>query len=126
MKKKDKPITLDGVIGTWTGVAIFMVIMTAFGWWYVWWAYIALIGIISGAIQQTVAYVQKKNSLAEPNNSVSTSKSADLNTSFSSCHLILILSNSFICGVSPPLVFVINAPSRASNLIDAVLILPVP
>ena len=70
MNKKDKPITLDGVIGTWTGVAIFMVIMTAFSWWYVWWAYIALIGIISGAIQQTVAYVQKKNSIAEPNNSV--------------------------------------------------------
>ena len=74
MNKKDKPITVDGVIGTWTGVAIFMVIMTAFGWWYVWWAYIALIGIISGAIQQTVAYVQKKNSLAEHNNSVPTLK----------------------------------------------------
>jgi len=73
MKKKDKPITLDGVIGTWTGVAIFMVIMTAFSWWYVWWAYIALIGIISGAIQQTVAYVQKKKSIGEPNIPTSTS-----------------------------------------------------
>ena len=67
MKKKDKPNTLDSVFGTWTGAAIFMVIMTAFGWWYVWWAYIALIGIISGAIQQTVAYVQKKKSLDDPN-----------------------------------------------------------
>jgi len=74
MKNKDKPITLDGVIGTWTGVAIFMVIMTAFYWWNVWWAYTALIGIISGAIQQTVSYVQKKNSLAEPNTSAPTSK----------------------------------------------------
>ena len=74
MNKKDKPITVDGVIGTWTGVAIFMVIMTAFHWWNVWWAYIALIGIISGAIQQTVAYVQKKNSLGEPNTPASTPK----------------------------------------------------
>ncbi len=74
MNKKDKPITIDGVIGTWTGVAIFLVIMTAFGWWVVWWAYIALIGIISGAIQQTVAYVQKKKSIGETNTLTSTSK----------------------------------------------------
>ena len=73
MNKKEKPINIDGVIGTWTGVAIFMVIMTAFGWWYVWWAYIALIGIISGAIQQTVAYVQKKKSKTEPNTQTLTS-----------------------------------------------------
>lgn len=74
MNKKKKPITVDGVIGTWTGVAIFMVIMTAFRWWYVWWAYIALIGIISGAIQQTVAYMQKKKSLTESNAPIHTFK----------------------------------------------------
>ncbi len=76
MKKKDKPNTLNSVIGTWTGAATFMVIMTAFGWWYAWWAYIALIGIISGAIQQTVTYVQKKNALAEQNNSEYNSKNS--------------------------------------------------
>ena len=79
MKNKDKPITVDGVIGTWTGVAIFMVIMTAFKWWYVWWAYIALIGIISGAIQQTVAYIQKKKALNDPNKSEPSPKAPLIN-----------------------------------------------
>ena len=81
MKNKDKPVTVDGVIGTWTGVAIFMVIMTAFTWWTVWWAYIALIGIISGAIQQTVAYAQKKKTLNAPNNTLSSPEATSIDDS---------------------------------------------
>lgn len=76
MKNKDKQVTTDGLIGTWTGVAIFMVIMFAFSWWGVWWAYFPLIGIISGAIQQTVVYIQKKNALTEPNNALSSPEEA--------------------------------------------------
>ncbi len=41
------------IVGFWTGVAIWIVIMTAFGWWRVWWAYFPLIGVVSGAIQRT-------------------------------------------------------------------------
>ena len=74
MKNEDKPITVNGIIGAWTGVAIFLVIMTAFSWWRTWWAYFPLIGIISGAIQQTVAYVQKKKSLDDPNTLAHASK----------------------------------------------------
>ena len=81
MKNKDKPVTMDGVIGTWTGVAIFIVIMTAFTWWGQWWAYIPLISIISGAIQQTVAYAQKKKALNEPNNTVSSLGAASIDES---------------------------------------------
>ncbi|QEE17574.1 hypothetical protein DSAG12_03411 [Promethearchaeum syntrophicum] len=78
MKNKEKSVTADGLIGSWTGVAIFMVIMFAFSWWGVWWAYFPLIGIISGAIQQTVAYIQKKKALNEPNNTLSSPEAASI------------------------------------------------
>ena len=81
MAKKEKPVTMDGVIGTWTGVAIFVVIMFAFDWWWQWWAYIPLIGTISGAIQQTVAYAQKKKNINEPNNTLSSPEVASTDKS---------------------------------------------
>ena len=79
MKNEDNSKAINGVIGTWTGVAIFIVIMTAFTWWGQWWAYIPLIGTISGAIQQTVAYAQKKKALNEPNSAVSSPEATSIN-----------------------------------------------
>lgn len=67
MVKENKPLTTNGIIGTWTGVAFWLVIMTFLGWWTTWWAYFPLIGVISGAIQQTVSYNQQKNTPVEPN-----------------------------------------------------------
>ena len=63
------------IVGFWTGVAIWVVIMTAFKWWWVWWAYFPLIGVISGAIQKTANYLHNRNNPPSPKSIESPSQS---------------------------------------------------
>lgn len=60
MSEDNDKSPISVVVGIWTGFAIWIVIMTAFRWWYVWWAYFPLIGILSGAIQQTADFLHNQ------------------------------------------------------------------
>jgi hypothetical protein len=57
-EKKESPVS--ALVGIWTGVAVWIVIMTAFRWWLVWWAYFPLIGVVSGAVRQTANHMQNR------------------------------------------------------------------
>ncbi|WP_371802402.1 hypothetical protein [Candidatus Lokiarchaeum ossiferum] len=63
---KESPVSK--IIGFWTGAAIWLVIMTAFGWWVVWWAYFPLIGVFSGAIRQTANYLHNQKQTTQLQN----------------------------------------------------------
>ena len=61
MAENSEEAPLSVVISIWTGAIIWVILMTAFKWWRAWWAYIPLVGIMSGAIQRTANYFHQRN-----------------------------------------------------------------
>ena len=56
MKKSSTSI----IIGFWTGVVVWIILMFAFKWWGAWWAYFPLMGTIFGAVRKTADFLHNE------------------------------------------------------------------